>query len=321
MPRPPTFDSPLRQVREAIGATQARLAGMIGCSAPTVQAIENGQRKITREMAERLMDVTGVLYFSLMAGSKEALDVNGGRYTSASFLDYQSLRVAGLKGSVKKELLLMVLGLIDAAEITGKAPLLFYYLSQSLTKIAQRLSLSDVVRDASEGVAPTGGKPITVSELRRLPDRGRSLGFIDSDHLSDDQEFTPKLVPVKRKPKQVIFLHFCDWDAVEQQFNAERMRNILEPLGTETNAGVGEEPRKQKIETLEPESHDDERFMTASMRRVLKAMGREEANIEKGGEQRTHEAEKRGAHPDKRPKGSASSAKSRRQPSRQDSHA
>lgn len=54
MPRKPTNQHPLRQVREIAGLTQAQLAKRIGVATVTIQKIENGNLPMTREVAEKI---------------------------------------------------------------------------------------------------------------------------------------------------------------------------------------------------------------------------------------------------------------------------
>lgn len=59
MPRPPSFKSPCRTIREVIGFTQAEMAEQLEVSRNTVVKIENGQMKLPEGLAFRYRLVTG----------------------------------------------------------------------------------------------------------------------------------------------------------------------------------------------------------------------------------------------------------------------
>ncbi len=60
MPRKPRLTHPLRDVRHCLNMTQPAFAKFIGCSAITVQRIENRTLKMSDKIADRILEATGV---------------------------------------------------------------------------------------------------------------------------------------------------------------------------------------------------------------------------------------------------------------------
>src|ERR1039458_4258684 len=90
MPRKPRVTHPLRDIRHALNMTQQAFAKFVGCSAIAIQRIENrSMKKMSREMADRILEATGANPFELLAGRK-AVDVKGQPYSKQSFDEYQS---------------------------------------------------------------------------------------------------------------------------------------------------------------------------------------------------------------------------------------
>src|SRR5215217_8454451 len=61
MSEPITLTQWMKRLRAAHDLTQEQLAEQVGCAAQTVRMLETGRRRPSREMAERLADVLGVL--------------------------------------------------------------------------------------------------------------------------------------------------------------------------------------------------------------------------------------------------------------------
>ncbi len=67
MPKKPSFDNPVRLLREALGLTQPQFAKRLGASKSLLQKIELGERVITDALADRIMILFGVRADSLKA--------------------------------------------------------------------------------------------------------------------------------------------------------------------------------------------------------------------------------------------------------------
>ena|ERR1041385_897669 len=86
MPKPPRFIHPLRRIRTTIGLSQQKFAVLIGCSTPTVHAIENGRTPISTALEARIFVETGADAKELIKGRKgKALDENRQPYTNEFF--------------------------------------------------------------------------------------------------------------------------------------------------------------------------------------------------------------------------------------------
>ncbi len=55
-----TFSQWLKRRRQELGLTQDRLAELVGYASPTIQKIERGERKPSRDLATRLADVLAI---------------------------------------------------------------------------------------------------------------------------------------------------------------------------------------------------------------------------------------------------------------------
>ena len=212
MPRKPSFSHALRQVREAVGKTQSDFAQMVGCSAPTIRGIENGQRHVTQELAERILDVTGAWPFCLTENWDEACDLYGDPYTPVSFLRFKE----GLDDEVAaKSAKWVIQGLdriFDAAAKAGKSSLALYYTSKAIAEVFARLNLDDALYRVHEEISARSGPRYTVRELRSQPDMAKSLGFHDDPSLKDDELHYVKITPeyaTQRSP------HRSRWDTMD----------------------------------------------------------------------------------------------------------
>jgi transcriptional regulator with XRE-family HTH domain len=87
MPRP---KHPLRALRAATPhRTQAAFAEFLGVPVRTVQAVENGQARMTPRMAARIREGTGADDVELRREDGRALTLSGRRYTEQAFIEWQ----------------------------------------------------------------------------------------------------------------------------------------------------------------------------------------------------------------------------------------
>jgi transcriptional regulator with XRE-family HTH domain len=85
--RPSPFRHTLAVLRTAIGLTQKEMAAILGCSTPTIQAVELGKLKLSDGLAERIAWETGVALTWLMKNdvSTPPLADTGAEFTRAVF--------------------------------------------------------------------------------------------------------------------------------------------------------------------------------------------------------------------------------------------
>lgn len=67
-----TFDTRLREAREARGWTQGELADKLGVAQPFVSQLENGRRRPTPALLKRITTTLGISREELLAEEKEA---------------------------------------------------------------------------------------------------------------------------------------------------------------------------------------------------------------------------------------------------------
>jgi transcriptional regulator with XRE-family HTH domain len=90
MPKRPRFIYPLRKIRIDIGLSQQKFADLIGCSTPTVQALENGRMPISTALEQRIFVGTGADMKELIKGRKgKALDQNGQPYSNEFYQSWK----------------------------------------------------------------------------------------------------------------------------------------------------------------------------------------------------------------------------------------
>src|SRR5213082_2643402 len=93
---PPMRPSPQRHtlavLRTLIGFTQKEMAAILGCSVPTIQAVELGKLKLSTDLAQRVHFQTGVSPEWLLATdvSKPPVSSHGKPYTKALFEEMQA---------------------------------------------------------------------------------------------------------------------------------------------------------------------------------------------------------------------------------------
>jgi DNA-binding XRE family transcriptional regulator len=91
MPKRPKFIHPVRAVRLTVGdaldrtLTQPAFARMVGVSASTIQSIELGRLRVSRDLANRICLVTGVDPESIMKEVGAPVALHGGPFLSTSF--------------------------------------------------------------------------------------------------------------------------------------------------------------------------------------------------------------------------------------------
>ena len=87
MPRKPTFDHPVRHLRQAIGHTQTEFARLLGVGRDVIQSIENGRRPLSRNLAFKLRRQTGCVL----------------RYTAGDETGPKAYEVRGLSAATRRK--------------------------------------------------------------------------------------------------------------------------------------------------------------------------------------------------------------------------
>jgi DNA-binding XRE family transcriptional regulator len=122
--------SQVQLLRKICGLTQPQLAKMVGCSWRTIVSIENGQRLLTAEMANRIMIETGAHPYPLRTraftkGSTRHYaitlkTINGLPYTKEYFHSWRAARTTAKIGEAAK-LAPSHMDLIETAQANLKA--------------------------------------------------------------------------------------------------------------------------------------------------------------------------------------------------------
>lgn len=91
MPRPPKYFHPLREIRSLTDSpTQQAFAKLIGVSAATIQAVENGKMPLSLRLALRVHRATGACHEELLkGGSGRAIFSDGKPFSLEGFREWQ----------------------------------------------------------------------------------------------------------------------------------------------------------------------------------------------------------------------------------------
>jgi transcriptional regulator with XRE-family HTH domain len=184
MPKKPQIDHPVRQVRTALGLTQAAFANRIGCSAIAVQRIENGSLRLSPKLAYVIAEATAADPELLLKGpGAKAVDRLGMPYTKASLellkaiLPMTPEELAYHRDSHARYVEL----LLAAAERAGKfkAYGITAALQQAFAKLAEDFDLVPSIHSVLVERGSVRRRKYRVEDLRKFPDYARLLGFKD----------------------------------------------------------------------------------------------------------------------------------------------
>ena len=184
MPRKPRVSHPLRDIRHALNMTLQVFAKFVGCSAIAIQRIENrSMKKMSREMADRILEATGANPFELLAGRK-AVDVKGQPYSKQSFDEYQSWLQTNLydrqfyHGHLARYLELLLI----ASERAGQLKLhcVNAALQHSFARIGEDFGLKNNIHGHLIEQGKIRKRVYLVRDLRKFPDYARIIGFQDN---------------------------------------------------------------------------------------------------------------------------------------------
>jgi transcriptional regulator with XRE-family HTH domain len=181
-----------------LGHTQASFAKFIGCSAITVQRIENGSLPVSRKFAYTIMEATGADPMSLRFGRQgKALNMWGDEYSKAAFdfyhhalpCDEKEFRYLVL--SLSHYLQLMLLAANRGKQFKMRA--VFGEIQHSFVRIADDFHLKGAIHSYLTENGYVDKRKYRVSDLRKFPEFARMIGY------KDDKRFKPdKIIPYNR---------------------------------------------------------------------------------------------------------------------------
>lgn len=184
MPRKPKIDHPVRQVRTVLGHTQPSFSKLVGCSAITIQRIENGSMKLSTRLAHSISEATNADPDSLMEGSEaKARGRDGKPYSKESFKF-----TAEILPMTDKERLHHLVTLVRYLELmlissnrpgTLKGYAVNAAVQDAFLKIAHDYDLIPGIDRFLIGQGHVRRRKYRVSDLRRFPAYARITGFKD----------------------------------------------------------------------------------------------------------------------------------------------
>lgn len=185
MPKQPTFTHALRFVREEISLTQSGFATQIGVSMPHIQAIENGVRPMTPDLAARVMELTGVSPISLLENIHPPRDIWGDVYSVESYKRIQHREEVDLSEEAITELLKPIRVALTSAAKSGRLSNFTFLLGDGFEKAVSGTSLGpDIQRFIEESSSQT--VKMSAKEMRSIP---HLAGYVRSE-IHDDELVT-----------------------------------------------------------------------------------------------------------------------------------
>jgi transcriptional regulator with XRE-family HTH domain len=183
MPRKPHLTHPLRDVRTVLSMTQQTFAKLVGCSAITIQRIENRTLKMSHSLADKILEATGVDPRELAAGRK-AVDFDGNPYTKQTYEDYkkwiQDTNTGREYYSFHLSRLLNLL--LISSERAGQVKLnsVTAALQNAFAKIAQDFDLKKNIDGFLVEKGLVRKRTYLVRDLRKFPEYASRIGFKDN---------------------------------------------------------------------------------------------------------------------------------------------
>lgn len=177
----------LLQIREAIGMKQGTFASLIGVSAPYIQAVENGYRPASAELAEKVRDRTGAWPTCIVENWPNPVDVEGKPYTAEFFKSLTVPKVDTVETEKELQDLLQPLSIIlRGAGKVGKSVLALSLVRDKLHEAATRILALDGVSDVIANDRQEAGQ-LTVGQLRRNPEMAKQVNFRDDGTRKDEE--------------------------------------------------------------------------------------------------------------------------------------
>jgi hypothetical protein len=166
---------------------QGPFASLIGVSAPYIQAVENGHRPASVELAEKVRDHTGAWPQSIVENWPTPVDVEGKPYTAAFFKSLTAPKVdSGEAEKLLQDLLKPFPLILRGAGKVGKSALALSMIRDKLHEAATRILAMDSVREAIVKDRQVAGR-LTVGQLRRDPEMTKRVNFQDDGTREDDE--------------------------------------------------------------------------------------------------------------------------------------
>ena len=191
MPRKPRVTHPLREIRNCLIMTQPAFAAFVGCSAITIQRIENRTLKMSHTLADKILEATGANPSELAAGRK-AVDSKGNPYTKQSYEDYKKW-LQYSRHSIeyyRSHLIRFVDLLLISSERAGHAKLhsVVAALQNAFVKIAEDFDLKKNINGYLIEQGHVRKRAYLVRDLRKFPEYARLIGFKDNKRFKPDKK-------------------------------------------------------------------------------------------------------------------------------------
>lgn len=190
MPRKPRVTHPLRDLRNCLNMTQPAFAKFVGCSAITIQRIENRTLKMSHILADKILEATGVNPSELAAGRK-AVDVKGNSFTKQSYEDYQKwiLDSGHSVEYYQSQLVRFVELLLISSERAGQAKLhsVVAALQNAFAKIAEDFDLTKNINGFLIEKGLIRKRTYLVRDLRKFPEYARRIEFKDNKRFKPNK--------------------------------------------------------------------------------------------------------------------------------------
>jgi DNA-binding XRE family transcriptional regulator len=192
MPKKPKIDHPVRQVRTVLGHTQPSFAKLVGCSAITIQRIENGSLKLSPRLAHVIAEATNGEPDSLMEGlGATARGRDGKPYSKESFLFVaQNLPMTDEElryylTTLVRYLELMLISSNRPGTLKGYA--INAAVQDAFSKIAHDYDLVPGIERFLIDQGHVRRRKYRVSDLRKFPDYAQIIGFHDKKSYKPDK--------------------------------------------------------------------------------------------------------------------------------------
>lgn len=172
----------MKQMREASGKSQSKLAKDLEVSVAYLQAVEQGVRKASLEFAVRAMGHYGVWYQCILEHWDKAVDMNGQDYIATTYVDFCSDRNESLMDAELEVYLEPLKKMYRGAAKIGKKRLLAIWMYLTLPR-----ALHDI-RNLMWGMKEaTPSAQITVGQFRANKQIAEMLGYTDDPSRSDEE--------------------------------------------------------------------------------------------------------------------------------------
>lgn len=228
----------MRQMRKAVGISQAKLAQALGVSCPLIREIEQGRRRANEAIALIAMAKFGVWHECIRDHTETATDLDGAPYTRETWQKFQGCVSAPMTIMEREDYLSPFRIMFDAAGVCGKVKVLAALLSHLYYRsIVDIHGLSDAIdtivtersktqpRPTDEELSHKyrGPKVLTYGHLRRSRVWAESFDFKDDPARSDHEVFS-QLPPVERGVWKLFGKPYPASDSIQPSSESARAR-------------------------------------------------------------------------------------------------